>query len=240
MIPALKSDGPVAAASPTPASLVVRVAAASAEYLHADLRQREAAALRSVEVFAEVFDTCRSRAALMELDRRANAGFPAWMPDAAFDLASFAREREAVALLARLGATLDFTPFSPELLAGMLKGMRRWCTQEGEFEIDLPAGELAPLVARLLSEANTWTRLEELSSLLGRRVNEWHAHAAELLAEAGPVALGDGTSFVTIPFAFGEACGSGAVPRALRVGRNSPCPCGSGKKLKRCCGRARS
>ena len=30
----------------------------------------------------------------------------------------------------------------------------------------------------------------------------------------------------------GKARGSG------KVGRNSPCPCGSGKKYKRCCGRA--
>jgi uncharacterized protein len=27
-------------------------------------------------------------------------------------------------------------------------------------------------------------------------------------------------------------------PRALRVGRNDPCPCGSGRKYKRCCGNA--
>jgi uncharacterized protein len=31
---------------------------------------------------------------------------------------------------------------------------------------------------------------------------------------------------------------SGAIPaaRALKVGRNDPCPCGSGKKFKKCCG----
>jgi preprotein translocase subunit SecA len=27
------------------------------------------------------------------------------------------------------------------------------------------------------------------------------------------------------------------VPRFGKVGRNDPCPCGSGKKYKRCCGR---
>lgn len=27
-------------------------------------------------------------------------------------------------------------------------------------------------------------------------------------------------------------------PRSLRVGRNDPCPCGSGRKYKRCCGNA--
>ena len=27
------------------------------------------------------------------------------------------------------------------------------------------------------------------------------------------------------------------IERAMRVGRNDPCPCGSGKKFKKCCGR---
>ncbi len=238
MIPALKKDRPAAAAGPTPAALVARVAAASSEFLDADPREREPVALRSAAIFDEVFDACRSNRALTALDREASAGFPAWIPDTAFDLASFGRGREAVALLERLAATLGYPPFSPELLTGMLKGMRRWHTRDGEFEIDLPAGELAPLVACLLSEANTFTRLEELSSLLGRRVEEWHAHAAELLAEAGPVALGAGTTFVTVPFALGEECGWMPMPKLPRLGRNSPCLCGSGKKLKRCCGRA--
>ena len=26
------------------------------------------------------------------------------------------------------------------------------------------------------------------------------------------------------------------IPTALRAGRNGPCPCGSGKKFKKCCG----
>lgn len=33
-----------------------------------------------------------------------------------------------------------------------------------------------------------------------------------------------------------DGAGSG-VTRRRRVGRNEPCPCGSGKKLKMCCGR---
>jgi uncharacterized protein YecA (UPF0149 family) len=35
-----------------------------------------------------------------------------------------------------------------------------------------------------------------------------------------------------VPHAPAEARPSGA-----RAGRNDPCPCGSGKKFKRCCGR---
>ena len=27
------------------------------------------------------------------------------------------------------------------------------------------------------------------------------------------------------------------VKRSSKIGRNQPCPCGSGKKYKRCCGR---
>src|SRR5208337_3104026 len=30
---------------------------------------------------------------------------------------------------------------------------------------------------------------------------------------------------------------SQATPRKAKVGRNDPCPCGSGKKFKKCCGR---
>lgn len=38
---------------------------------------------------------------------------------------------------------------------------------------------------------------------------------------------------------FGGAYPEDTLPRegAARVGRNEPCPCGSSKKFKRCCGR---
>ena len=34
----------------------------------------------------------------------------------------------------------------------------------------------------------------------------------------------------------GERGGDAAAAPGLRVGRNDPCPCGSGKKFKKCCG----
>ncbi|WP_028586067.1 YchJ family protein [Desulfogranum mediterraneum] len=34
----------------------------------------------------------------------------------------------------------------------------------------------------------------------------------------------------------GELQGDGGGLKASKVGRNSPCPCGSGKKFKKCCG----
>jgi uncharacterized protein YecA (UPF0149 family) len=35
--------------------------------------------------------------------------------------------------------------------------------------------------------------------------------------------------------AAGRAAAEDRLTRGLRVGRNEPCPCGSGKKYKRCC-----
>jgi uncharacterized protein len=32
-----------------------------------------------------------------------------------------------------------------------------------------------------------------------------------------------------------ERAGNGVRPRSVRTGRNAPCPCGSGRKFKRCC-----
>ena len=37
--------------------------------------------------------------------------------------------------------------------------------------------------------------------------------------------------------AFSEAEKKGPVRTGVKVGRNDPCPCGSGKKYKNCCGR---
>jgi len=34
----------------------------------------------------------------------------------------------------------------------------------------------------------------------------------------------------------GRTTGPVAQPHSPKVGRNEPCPCGSGKKFKKCCG----
>ena len=36
---------------------------------------------------------------------------------------------------------------------------------------------------------------------------------------------------------LGEITAAAASPAKAKVGRNDPCPCGSGKKFKKCCGR---
>lgn len=38
-------------------------------------------------------------------------------------------------------------------------------------------------------------------------------------------------------FTRGVVCGYSPVGSTKRIGRNEPCPCGSGKKFKKCCNR---
>lgn len=234
-----KLDRPVSDGGPTP-DLVARVSAASRAFLDASGDQREAATLHhSASLIGEVLDACRTRAALDDLDRRTSAGFPVWIPDAAMELGRLGRVEEGVALLTRLCTTLGYAPFSPELLGGMMQGMRRWCSREGECEIDLTPRELSRIVLRLISEAGTPKRLEQLSAVLGRSVEDWHERAADALCEAGPVAFEGGETHVVLPIpVFGPDSGWESPPPLPRVGRNAPCPCGSGRKHKRCCGRA--
>jgi preprotein translocase subunit SecA len=63
---------------------------------------------------------------------------------------------------------------------------------------------------------------------------------AELTAEHHEVqAYAHATQAATGPGGSGADAGPGAPMRreAPKVGRNDPCPCGSGKKFKQCCGR---
>ncbi|MFB3909028.1 MAG: preprotein translocase subunit SecA [Candidatus Eisenbacteria bacterium] len=54
-------------------------------------------------------------------------------------------------------------------------------------------------------------------------------------AEAQPDGGGGGGGSVAAPLASGPVAAP-AVRRGPKVGRNDPCPCGSGKKYKKCCG----
>ena len=38
---------------------------------------------------------------------------------------------------------------------------------------------------------------------------------------------------------YREQKASGTVRKPKKIGRNDPCPCGSGKKYKKCCGKKR-
>jgi preprotein translocase subunit SecA len=65
-----------------------------------------------------------------------------------------------------------------------------------------------------------------------RRAASLAGPAAPPRAASGPLARGAG------PPRGSAASGTGAAPRTAKVGRNDPCPCGSGKKYKKCHGAA--
>jgi hypothetical protein len=62
------------------------------------------------------------------------------------------------------------------------------------------------------------------------------AHAALGAPAQRPAALCDSV-FALLDRNKARASGSAGVPSGAKIGRNAPCPCGSGKKYKRCCGR---
>ena len=100
-----------------------------------------------------------------------------------------------------------------------------------------------PYVAETGTAWKSWTRLVIHSHESGARpdtafvdftayyLEEGHEHP---LHEKGEFQRVDGTWF------YARAVRQGAAPiRAsqAKVGRNDPCPCGSGKKYKQCCAR---
>ena len=89
--------------------------------------------------------------------------------------------------------------------------------------------------ARALIESDLrWLLERDASTLLGasqRQVREEVAKAVKVLSEGGE----QRSTRVGDPRANDEAS-KRQVIRAEKVGRNDPCPCGSGKKYKKCCG----
>jgi preprotein translocase subunit SecA len=63
---------------------------------------------------------------------------------------------------------------------------------------------------------------------VARKVFKVEQQALALLAEA---------SGSLVP-GYGLALSAGADSKPEKIGRNDPCPCGSGKKFKKCCGSA--
>jgi tetratricopeptide (TPR) repeat protein len=59
--------------------------------------------------------------------------------------------------------------------------------------------------------------------------------AGKAIADAKPGFLSGGLNKAPLTSAIRQA-GTAAAPKAAKVGRNDPCPCGSGKKYKKCCG----
>lgn len=93
-------------------------------------------------------------------------------------------------------------------------------------------------------EPPAWTRLEIHSHTPGLKPDQayvdftaWHLEEGkeQPFHEKGEFQKVDGTWYYVRPVREGAAPIRATAPK---VGRNDPCPCGSGKKFKQCCGRA--
>ncbi|THF66470.1 UPF0149 family protein [Pseudothauera nasutitermitis] len=121
----------------------------------------------------------------------------------------------------------DTLAIGEEWMAGFTQGLELW---PEDWEAGVPAEQAGAVREEIAAMATTWgspaadsadeeTRLlwlEEAGEAVARIRARWREAGLPL---AGPVA-------VDAP---------AAVPRA-GPGRNEPCPCGSGKKYKKCCG----
>ncbi|MCL5966017.1 MAG: preprotein translocase subunit SecA [Deltaproteobacteria bacterium] len=103
-------------------------------------------------------------------------------------------------------------------------GLRGYAQQDPLKEYQREGFDMfADLVARILEES-----LKRLFTVRIQREDEREEVAAALTRGPRRMALSHGPA----------ASGGGAVQRKVgkKVGRNDPCPCGSGKKYKKCCG----
>jgi SEC-C motif-containing protein len=88
-----------------------------------------------------------------------------------------------------------------------------------------------------------WTRLEVHSATPGESEDRGEvAFTAHFNIKDVPQELREDASFARVDgqwfYVDGHVYGQAPYVRdAPRVGRNAPCPCGSGKKFKKCCGR---
>ena len=102
--------------------------------------------------------------------------------------------------------------------------------------------------AEVLQPGTEWLGLEVgRTTRGGERDNEGtvsftaryrHKGAEQTLVETSQFRRVDGRWFYydRVPIAAQAVAGSGT--NRIRIGRNDPCPCGSGKKYKKCCGAA--
>lgn len=167
-----------------PAGFVNEVAAASRAWLRGGPSPAEEVRL-SEGILGRVLDVCPDRATLETLNAWADAGLVCWIPEAAIAMWRVGRGADGAALLARLTHTLGIAPFPPALLEGMIEGVARWCDRNGDFEIDLPPGRLASLLAAVEAACPTPERLAQLGVVLDRELAGWVEEAAGILAEAG-------------------------------------------------------
>ena len=192
---------------------------------------------------------------LTGLDREAHYG-------AELDECVEALREHAAAELQRLSERIDAETAegtSVELLRGLvLRTMDRlWIRHLTEIDglrqgVGLQAyGQQDPLVTY---KREAFDMFDQLVAALRREVSSSVMHASVRVENrsaapvrrargVGPVQRGDPVRVSNVRESSGGVAvaarpASAAAASGPKVGRNAPCPCGSGKKFKRCCGKA--
>src|SRR5262249_27329050 len=101
----------------------------------------------------------------------------------------------------------------------------------------LPVGVLSPAErARFLHSVMTIFKDRDFRNLAPEEASELAATIIRTCLQQGAAAR---IKYVEPRLGSGRGRVSAAPPPARRVGRNEPCPCGSGRKFKHCCGARR-
>ncbi len=115
-------------------------------------------------------------------------------------------------------------------------GAAEWC--EGFLLGTQMDAEVWPLL--FAAQPKWFAPFMRLGTQEGRDLNDKHGGAEQLMNEIEPAVLKMHAHWkqYEVPHeALGGKAGSTPIVRdGPKVGRNDPCPCGSGKKFKKCCG----
>jgi SEC-C motif-containing protein len=84
-----------------------------------------------------------------------------------------------------------------------------------------------------------WTQLKVIHTEQGNAMDQKSIveFIAQGLHEGQPVRLHETSRFIRLDGRWVYVDGSIQPEAAQKISRNAPCPCGSGKKYKRCCGK---
>ncbi len=203
----------------------------------------------------EVLEACDSPARLAALSRRSPAPLAEWMEDAARTLGLRGQPDAAVAIATRLacwrgvpdplldlaGELVEADPSKHPSARTQFKALLEAATAIPEWR----SGAVELAWARLQIASGDPTGAESrLRALSGRRhlATEERSAAIEALADLlgsrgeGEEAARLGGQAAKLKRRRAELVGGTVRNAGPQVGRNDPCPCGSGKKFKKCCG----
>lgn len=147
-------------------------------------------------------------------------------------------QRVMSAIMGRYNEILEILRHEPETYEPLF-----WKTPNGER---LAADWVEGFMTGVALRQNAWRPLlesNEDSILLDHMISLWHAEVGTPLGEGTSEEGADVRRMATNLIASSVPAidaywkiGRRPRPRASKPGRNDPCPCGSGRKHKRCCG----